>query len=197
MPACRAQSNYPDKPGTLFIRQQICDLNDFKKGFFSPKNDLKGRGFLSYGFYRDPGDPKTYIITLTCTDLNRAVTFIQSSNFYVSCVGAGLGLPVIWAGEDEKVSPYTGIPPKPGAIVVARVEVGNPTFWEKAWKDVAGYSMYELPERPGVVILSRKMPDMAQARAFVRAQSLKSTMEAEGVTRMDFWVGGRLEEGAF
>src|ERR1700677_4112559 len=105
-------------PGTLFIRQQICDLNDFKTRFFTQPNDLKGHGFSAYRFYRDTRDPKTYFLIFDCADLKRAEAFLQSSNFIVACVGAGMGGQVMWAGE--AVSP--GLAVEKGGLVLARLD---------------------------------------------------------------------------
>jgi hypothetical protein len=195
--SCRVQTIYPDKSGILFIRQQICDLNDFKKGFFRHENGLKARGFLDYSFYRDAKDPKTYLLAFKCGNLDQAVRFVQGSNFYLSCVGAGLGLPLIWAGEVKREWKEPDLPQRGGALVVARAEVLDKGAWEGAWAAQPGYTLLRLPGRPRELILSCEMPDMVHARAFVDAQSSKSAMDAAGITRLDFWMGVDLEKGAF
>lgn len=88
-PACRSPRAFPQTPGILLVRQQVCDLGDFKKGFFAPANHLKAQGFLSYRFYRDLGDPKTYILAFQCADLEKAMDLMKSSHFTFYCVGAG------------------------------------------------------------------------------------------------------------
>src|ERR1700692_2181842 len=78
----RFSSSYPEVPGNLFIRQQICDLNDFKKTFLNPAQNLKAQGFSAFSLHRDLKDPKTYILTLKCDNLKKAVNYIKSSNFH-------------------------------------------------------------------------------------------------------------------
>lgn len=205
--ACRSQGPYPDAPGTLFIRQQICDLNDFKKGFFKPENSLKAHGFLAYSFHRDPQDPKTYILSFKCTDLKKAVEFIRSSNFYFSCVGAGLGQPLFWAGVDVAGLPYRNLTPKAGGIAVARYEVRDYGSWKRDWdakygvninrvkngSDPYPISLHLLEGRPDVVIVVYSVPDIHRARAFLDPKVDETT----SATRKALWLGTNLEEGSF
>jgi hypothetical protein len=190
-PACR-ESLYPNAPGTLFIRQQICDLSDFKTRFFAPKNDLKNRGFLTYRFYRDIGDPKTYILVFECVDLKKAVEFIQSSNFILSCVGAGIGLPVIWAGTEELPAPQ----PVAGreSLVLVRYEVKDYESWKKR-RDRGDAGLYRLSGSPGVVIAAQKVGDIQKARDRMESPGEKDVMSAAGVTHLDIWFGIYLEDG--
>jgi len=189
---CGLQSPYPDEPGTIFIRQQVCDLSDFKTHFFKPENNLKDRGFLAYHFYRDPGDPKTYLMIFECADLKKAVEFIQSSNFIVACVGAGLGSPVMWVGEEASPSFHSAVG-KDG-LAVMRYEMKDYGIWKKKW-DESGQAgrLYRLSEKPGVVIVTREVKDLAQVRDELESQSSKDELQAAGVTRQDFWLGSYLE----
>ena len=210
-PACRYQSPYPDAPGVLFIRQQICDLGDFKKGFFRAENSLKARGFRAYSFHRDIQDPGDYILTFRCADLRKAVEFIQTSNFITACVGAGRDLPLLWAGVEEAGNPGRNFAQKPGGLVVARFEVRDYGLWKKSWEEgqagnqglsgggtkTAPYGLYRLDSSPGVVIVAYELPVMNQARDFTASIAAKNTMDAAGVTHMDFWIGTNLEEGSF
>ncbi len=205
-PACRFQNPYPDAPGVLFIRQQICDLGDFKKGFFRPENGLKGRGFLAYSFHRDWRDPGTYILTFRCADLRKAAEFIQTSNFITACVGAGKDLPLMWAGTEEDGHSGQNFAQKPGGLVVARYEVKNYGLWKKSWEagqagnrglpgsraKNAPYGLYR-GGSPGVVIAAYELPDMNQAREFMASKAAKDA----GVAHMDFWIGTNLEGGTF
>lgn len=209
--SCRVQVTYPHDPGTLFIRQQICDLNDFKTGFFKRGNDLKGHGFLAYSFHRDPQDPKTYILSFKCQDLERAVEFIRSSNFYFSCVGAGLGQPLLWAGLDVVSLPYPKLTPLAGGIAVARYEIRDFEAWKRGWDaEYGGYSDRPKPEggpqalsfhrlkgKPEAVIVVYEAPDIHKARAFLESGAERNAMETTGVTRRVLWFGTNLEEGIF
>jgi hypothetical protein len=209
--ACRFQNPYPDAPGVLFIRQQICDLGDFKKGFFRPENSLKARGFLAYSFHRDLRDPGAYILAFKCADLRKAVEFIQSSNFITACVGAGRGLPLMWGGVGEKGDPGQNFAQTPGGLVVARYEVRDYGSWKKAWDagkngnpglpgggKITGIGCrYRLAGSPGVVIVAREVADIIQAPDFMASREVKNAMEAAGVLRQDLWFGTNLEEGTF
>jgi hypothetical protein len=197
--ACQVQSSYSNKSGTLFIHQQICDLGDFKKGFFSHQNDLLSHGFQAYSFHRDSRDPKGYILAFQCADLNQAARFIQKSNFYISCVGAGLGLPEIWSGESVKEHIYRNQTPMTGDIVVVRCEMKDYGVWKKYWdsQNQPGDSLYYSAGHPEVVILAHEVPDITQAQAFLDSQLTPSAMEAAGVIRLDYWIGTNLEEGTF
>jgi hypothetical protein len=192
-PACQFQTTYPDKPGTLFIRQQICDLNDFKRGFFSDKNDLKKHGFLAYRFYRDIKDPKTYLIFLKCENLKQAERFIQNSNFYIACVGAGLGSSETWAGEE--VGDSKGGYPAGNEMVLLRYELKDLTAWKKTWGDEVKCKLYQLHGYPEVVIAACEMPRAGQHQLFL--EKLKNQMNVDNAIRLDYWIGTFLEEGTF
>ncbi|HTC22105.1 MAG TPA: hypothetical protein VK859_14710 [bacterium] len=194
LPACGLQKPYPEAPGTIFIRQQICDLDDFKKSFFRPQNDLKGHGFLAYRFLRDPKDPKTYILAFQCSNLDKGVRFIQSSNFLTACIGSGMGLPLLWAGVEVEGRPYTNLAQMSGGMVVARYEVTDYEAWKKNWdaETKAGATgLYRLPGNPEAVIVTKEAPDIT------RAEPAAQNAATPGVTRQDLWLGSNLEEGAF
>jgi len=186
---CGLQSPYPDAPGTIFIRQQVCDLTDFKIRFFKPENNLKDRGFLAYRFYRDPGDPKTYLMVFECADLKKALEFIQSSNFMVACVGAGLGSSVMWAGEE--VNPPGNTSLGKDDLVVARYEVKN----EGDWKKLGEGRWYRLSNSPRMAIVVREVKDLFQVRYGLESPNLKDKLTADGVIHRDVWLGSYLEAG--
>jgi hypothetical protein len=208
--ACQVKVTYPNAAGTLFIRQQICDLHDFKTGFFKRENDLKGHGFLTYSFHRDPQDPKTYILAFKCSNLKKAADLIGSSNFYISCVGAGLGLPLVWAGVDVPAPPNQGPTPKEGGIVVGRYKVRDYGAWKRDWDAANGdgktrlgrgfvfraLSQYRAADDPNTVIVVYGVSDVPQARANWESDTEKNTMESAGVTKKDLWFGADLEEGS-
>ncbi len=198
-----------EAPGNLFIRLQICDLNDFKKNFFNPPDKLKAQGFLAYSIHRDLKDPKTYILALKCSNLKKALDYIQSSNFHTMCVGAGLVIPVIWAGLDVRGRKYENKLTMPGGIVIARNEVKSYDFW-KACFDAEGqhhhadrgyvpsnYSIHHLPGKPEVAIVVHEASNITKAPAFMTSPAMKGVMESTGVTKIDIWYGTNLEEGIF
>ena len=200
IPACRLQNPYPETPGTLFIRQQICDIDDFKKSFFRPQNDLKGHGFRAYSFLRDPKDPKTYILAFSCANLRKGVDFVRSSNFLTACIGSGMGLPLMWAGVRGPEGPDPNLAQRTGGMVVARYEVKDFEAWKRIWDAETdpgltgnGTSLYRLDGNPQVVILTRQVPDITQAPTSMDSQSLKTA----GVTRQGLWLGTHLEAGTF
>jgi hypothetical protein len=191
LPACRDQSPYPETPGTLFIHQQICGLDDFKSRFFTLQNGLKGHGFLSYRLYRDPKDPKAYILVFPCSNLREAVEFLQSPNFFVACVGAGMGMPLMWAGVED--APSAAPSRKPGALVVGRYEGGKGD-----WSALRGEgTLYHMAGHPEEVILAREVPDLLNNTGFMDSREVKKALDAAGVKRLDLWIGTWLESGNF
>ena len=193
-PACRTQNPYPAAPGTLFIRQQICDLGDFKAGFFRPSNALKAHGFRAYRFYRDRHDPKTYLLAFTCANLQEAVGFLQNSNFTFSCVGAGLGLPLMWAGvpiQGSKDPNWDGYPDLKG-FLVTRLDVGDYESWKKGWdaegERGTGIRLYRLESRPHVVIETQEVPDILKVT--------EPPLSGDATYR-ETWLGTYLEGGIF
>ncbi len=189
--------------GTIFIRQQICDIDDFKKAFLRP-GLLASQGFTAYGIYRDLQDPKTYILTFQCSDLDKAVECIRSSSFHIACVGAGLGLPLMWAGVDIK--PLRDIPPKStnGGLVVVRYEVRDYGAWEKNFEADHRWGihtdsdcLYRLAGNPHSVILAYETPDPRSTLEDLDSHAFQNAQEASGVTRREVWSGLNLEEGTF
>jgi hypothetical protein len=170
---CVPQSHSINGRGTLFIRQQICDLNDFKTRFFTQPNDLKGRGFLDYRFYRDTNDPKTYILIFDCADMKKAEAFLRSSNFIVACVGAGTGGQVMWEGE--AVSP--GLAAEKGSLVLARLDAKDAGAIPRARR-------YQTDN--GAVVAEQTVTDIYQAR--IDWQTRK---------KLDVWFGTYLESGTY
>ena len=186
----------PEGTGTLFIRQQICDLGDFKTRFFSPSHNLPAKGFLSYEAYRDTNDPKTYLLVFQCSNLRKALEFIQSSDFLVACVGAGLGLPLVWAGVEEGTNP--GPNPQTGGLVVGRYEFMEGVPWPGM--GVASGSPvrhYRIAGHPGSVIVAQEVPDILTAADFMDSPGVKKALETAGVKRLDQWQGTFLERGIF
>ncbi len=195
LPACRFQTLYPEAPGVLFIRQQICDINDFKKGFFRPENALKDHGLTAYRFFRDPKDPKTYILEFQCSSLKKAAAFLQSSNFLTACVGAGLGLPLMWGGVEAEGTSNSS---RGDGLVLVRYEVRDYDVWKKAWDaDLKGKTgngrLYRLQGNPEAVIVAQQVPDILQVPSAPNSQ----TLEAAGVIHKDLWSGSYLERGNF
>jgi hypothetical protein len=192
LPACGLQKSYPQAPGTLFIRQQICDLDDFKKSFFRPQNDLKGHGFQGYRFLRDPKDPKTYILAFQCSNLDQGVRFIQSSNFLTACIGSGMGLPLMWAGVEVQGRPYTNLAQMSGGMQLARYEVTDDKAWKRNWDSetkAGATGLYLLPGNPEAVIVTWEVPDITQTPPL--------DSQAEKGAHRDLWLGSNLEEGTF
>ena len=197
-----------NKPGTLFIRQQICDVNDFKRSFLVP-TQLKAQSFLAYSLHRDLKDPKTYILTLKCSNLRKAISYIQTSDFHVTCVGAGLGIPVIWAGLDVRDRKYGNNPKMKGGIVIAHNAVKDYPFWQKCFDAEGGhhhadrgytpsnYSIHYMPGNPEVAIVVHEASDVTKAPAFMTSPAMKGVMDSTGVTAIDIWYGVNLEEGIF
>jgi hypothetical protein len=207
---CQFQSPYPKGQGTLFIRQQICDLSEFKNRFFSLKNNLKGNGFLSYSFQRDLRDPKTYILEFQCSNLKKAVDFIQSSNFLVACVGgAGLGLPVLWAGVGNQQFPIPNQSQGTGGLVVGRYELKGNTFWKKIWdggkfSDLFGdkreemlIRLYPFAGNPRQVLVVQEVADILKAQEIMNSREMKNNFQEAGLIPLNFWFGTNLEDGNF
>ena len=205
-PACRAPL-YPENPGNLFIRQQICDINEFKKSFLTPA--LKTNGFLAYSLHRDIKDPKTYILTLKCTDLRKAIKFVQSSGFHTLCVGSGLGSPVIWAGVDVRERKYENKDKMSGGIVIANNQVKSYEFWKKCFDaegqhhhadrgySAGNYSIHHLAGKPDIVLVVHEASEISNAPPFMTSEAMKGIMESSGVTGIEIWYGTNLEEGTF
>jgi len=200
---------FPEVPGNLFIRQQICDIDDFKKAYLNPPQKLKDQSFTAYSLHRDLKDPKTYILTLKCTNLRKAVGYIQSSDFHTACVGAGVGIPVIWCGVDVRERKYENRPKISGGIVIANNQVKDFGFWKACFDAEGGhhhadrgyeashYSIHHLAGKPDQVIVVHEASDVSKAAAFMTSPAMKGVMEASGVTGIDIWYGINLEEGTF
>lgn len=194
--ACRSPSaSYPETPGNLFIRQQICDVAYFKKTFLTPSEKLKAQGFLAYSLHRDLNDPKTYLITLKCSDLKKAVDYIESSNFHTICVGAGLGTPLLWAGTDMIERKYKNLTRMTGGIVITRLELSSYETWKSRFdqkKDLSiqpgSESLHRLSEKSETVLLVYETSSASPA---------SESGKAEGVTSQQVWIGVNLEEGVF
>jgi hypothetical protein len=192
---------YPDAPGTIFVRQQICDIDYFKKVFFDPQKNLRAEGFTAYSIHRSLEDPKGYLLVFQCSDLKRAVKYVQSSHFHSICVGSGLGVPLMWAGVDVVRRKYVNQNPMTGGIVIERNEVKDYDFWKK-WFDSANgmtgnYSIHDLKGMPEVVIVAQEVPDVFAARTLMNSDGMRNALEAAGVTKQEIWYGINLEEGVF
>jgi hypothetical protein len=190
LPACRTQSPLPDTPGVLFIRQQICDLADFKTRFFTRANHLPDRGFQAYRIYRDPQNPQFYLLVFTCGDLGKAAGFIPSSNFSLACVGAGLGAGDLWAGLPEAGSPPDNVTGREG-LALAMIQAEEEGAWKHrdgqgAWRSE---TWYRLPARPRKVLVARAVVDMNRAR------DLMEPRDTPGAARSEVWFGTFLEGG--
>ncbi len=189
--------------GTIFIRQQVCDIDDFKKAFLKP-GLLKSQGFTAYGISRDLQDPKTYILAFQCSDLEKAVDYIRSSSFHIACVGAGLGLPLMWAGVDVKLGRGTPAKSTGGGLVVVRYEFRDYGAWEKSfeadnrWIFHAGNeSLYRLSGNPDSVIVAYETPDPRAILDQLDSHDFQNAQEASGVIRRETWSGITLEKGTF
>lgn len=200
--SCKAFGpSYPDAPGTIFIRQQICDIDYFKKVFFDPRKNLRAEGFTAYSIHRSLEDPKGYLLVFQCSDLKRAVKYVQSSHFHSICVGSGLGVPLMWAGVDVVGRKYVNLNPMTGGIVIERNEVKDYDSWKK-WFDntnssTGDYSIHDLKGMPEVVIVARAVPDVFAVRTLMDSDQMKNALEATGITKQEIWYGINLEEGTF
>jgi hypothetical protein len=192
---------YPETPGTIFIRQQICDIDFFKQKFLlNPRNHLKDKGFTAYSLHRDLTDPKTYLIILRCQNLKKGVDFIQSAGLHAICVGAGLGLPLLWAGEDVKPREYENRPQMTGGIVIIRNQFKD-GINGKSLADAEGKGgqegLYRLLGNPGLLIVTDEFYDAAQIPNFVDSANLNGGVGAAGIIKREIWSGINLEEGLF
>jgi hypothetical protein len=179
---------YPHVPGTIFLRQQVCDIDYVKSQFLlNPQKDLKGRGFIAYSLHRDLVDPKTYLIVLQCKDLKQGVDYVESSGFHAICVGAGLGVPVLWAGEDIKPRDYTH-PRLGGGIAIVRAQVDS----YENWKNSIG-------NLPSVVSLYRLLgkPDVVLEEVETAGLPTPVVLGGSGLIHQDAWYGINLDSGLF
>ncbi|HEY5039464.1 MAG TPA: hypothetical protein VIJ93_10365, partial [bacterium] len=126
-----------------------------------------------------------------------------------ACVGAGVGLPVIWAGADVRERKYENQPKMTGGIVIANNQVRSYDFW-KACFDAEGhhnhagrdyipsnYSIHHLAGKPDTVLVVHEASDITKAPVFMTSDAMKGVMEASGVTGIEIWYGINLEEGTF
>jgi hypothetical protein len=185
-------SSYPSQPGTLFVRQSICDLDYFKKTFLGDASRLSGQGFTSWGLYREIHDPKTYILVFRCRDLQKGVEYLQSPHYKIACGGPWNG--ILWAG--------LGLGPRGeggGGGMKAGLAIVRREGWNEAARGpdlereglAASENFYPLPRGMGGITVYES-PDVFKVWDTLR--------DAQGFPRgsyWDAWFGIRLQEGRF
>jgi|SRR5580658_5484513 quinol monooxygenase YgiN len=204
-----SDESYPPVPGNLFIHEKIADLKAFQKTFQDQRQNLKNEGFLAYSLHRDLQDPKSIILTLKCSDLEKAMAFIRSDEFRKPMEKAGVSDPIVWEGMDVMERKYEDRSPITGGsgVVIANNRVRSYSFWKKCW-DAEGkhnhpgrgyknsnYSIHKLGEKPATVIVAHEASDITKAPAFMNSPHMKGVMESIGVIDLKIWYGINLEEG--
>jgi hypothetical protein len=204
-----SDASYPPVPGNLFIHEKVADLKAFQKAFQDLRQDLRNQGFSAYSLHRDLYDPKSIILTLKCSNLEKAMTFIQSGGFQKPMEKAGVTNSIVWAGQDAMERQYENRPHITGGIVIANNRVKSYAFWKKCW-DAEGkhnhenrgyknsrYSISYLGESPGTAIVAHEASDITKAPAFMNSDSMKGITEAAGVVVFKVWYGINLAEEVF
>jgi len=207
-------SSIPESSGNLFIRMKAAGLQSFplRETFRSQKKNLKEQGCLAYSLHRDWTEKGTFILTLKCSNLRKALNFTRSPGFLTPFEKAGASEVVYWAGNNVLERPYDNrsfpVKGKTG-IVIAHNEVKSYDFWKSCW-DAEGkhrhanrgyqasrYSIHHLLGKQDQVWVVHEASDLSKAPAFMTSPAMKGAMEAMGVTGIDFWYGVNLEEGIF
>ena len=208
---CGVKDASQNTPGTVFVRQKAADFKSFRKTFLDQKQNLRSKGFSAYSLHRDQKDPKIFILTLKCSDLQKGVDFVRSPDFMSSMDKAGGRIPMVWYGLDTKERQYSDQPKMTGGIVIARNEVRDYQFWldcfykedggkhnhpGRKYKN-SGYSIHHLPGNPAVAIVVHEASDVTKAPAFMTSDPMNGEMESTGVVGLEIWYGVNIEEGNF
>lgn len=204
----KADSSSLDSPGNIFIHQKAADLKSFRAAFLGQKESLKAHGFEAYSLHRDLKDPKTFILTLKCSDLDKGVSFVRSPEFMSAMDKAAARVPMVWYGLDTDERKYTNQPKMTGGIVIAINQVRDYPFWLKCFKSEShnhpgrkyknsNYSIHHLPGNPAVVIVAHEASDVSKAPSFMISDPMNGEMEATGVVGLEIWYGINIEEGIF
>ncbi len=197
-----------NSPGNVFIRQKAGDLKSFQQAFLGQKDRLKANGFSAYSLHQDLNDPKIFILTLKCSDLDRGVSFVRSPEFMSAMDKAGARIPMVWYGLDTDERKYTNQPKMSGGIVIAINQVRDYDFWLKCFKseshkhpnrkyENSNYSIHHLPGSPAVAIVVHEASDVSKAPSFMISDPMNGEMEATGVVGLEIWYGTNIEEGTF
>ncbi len=203
---CYKGFQFPDKAGTVFIRQPIDNMENFKSAFEAQKSHLKTAGFSAYSLHRDMTNPRVLIITLKCLSLRKGLNLIESPEYMSALEKGGAGIPVVWPGVDVRDRKYINQPPPPGGIVIARNTVRSFDFWMTCFAAEThhhagrGYipgnlSVHRQFGGQDAVIVAHEASDVTKAPAFMDGEEMKGTMEATGVVGVEIWYGINLEEG--
>lgn len=197
-----------DSPGNIFIRQKASDLKSFQQAFLSQKDKLKANGFSAYSLHQDLNDPKTFILTLKCSDLDKGISFVRSPEFMSAMDKAGARIPMVWYGLDTDGRKYTNQSKMTGGIVIAINQVRDYDFWLKCFKseshkhpnrkyENSNYSIHHLPGNPAVAIVVHEASDVSKAPSFMISDPMNGEMEATGVVGLEIWYGINIQEGTF
>lgn len=195
-------------PGNIFVRQQASDAKAYRDALLGQAQALKAHGFSAYSLHRDFKDPKTFIVALKCSNLDKGVEFIRSPEFASVLDKAGARIPRVWYGLDTQEREYTSQPKMKGGIVIARNEVRDYDFWLKCFRAQnhnhekrdyknSGYSVHHLPGNPAVAIVVHEASDVSKAPQFMTSDHMNGEMESTGVVGLEIWYGTNLEEGVF
>jgi hypothetical protein len=198
-------------PGEIFIRQKAASYQSYRQAFLSQAPNFKAQGFSAYSLHVDLKDSKTVIVTLKCSNLNKALIFVRSPQLESSLDKAGARIPAVWYGLDTTPRQYGDQAKKPAGLVIARNEVRDYPFWLKCfyaedggkhnhpgrqYKN-SGYRIHHLPGRPAVAIVVHEASDVSKAPPFMISDPMTGEMEATGVIGLEVWYGINMDEGNF
>ena len=204
----RANASGLDSPGNIFVRQKATNLKFFREAFLGQKANLEAHGFSAYSLHQDLNDPRIFIMTLKCSDLDKGVSFVRSPEFMAAMDKAGARIPMVWYGLDTDERKYTNQPKMTGGIVIAINQVRDYDFWLKCFKSEShkhegrkyqnsNYSIHHLPGNPAVAIVVHEASDVSKAPSFMTSDPMNGEMEATGVIGLEIWYGTNIEEGTF
>jgi hypothetical protein len=211
----------PDSPGNIFIRQKAADAKAYQAAVKELRKDFKANGFSAWSLHRDLNNPGLLILTLKCSDLEKGLDFVKSSQYRDTMKKAGGKGMSLWSGADVNARTYKKLPKKPAGIVIAFNQLRSYNYWfafynaehdtkhggknvhegehyhaERPYKS-GNYSIHRGLGKPDSAIVVHEASDVSKAPSFMTAPPMKIMQKPSGITRFEVWYGYNLSQGTF
>jgi hypothetical protein len=219
--AVDSPSPSPDSPGNIFIRQKADDVKTFQAAFKGLRKEFKANGFSAWSLHSDLKNPGLLILTLKCSNLEKGLAFIKSTDYQDVMKKAGVKGITIWIGVDVEARTYKKLAPKPAGIVIANNQLRSYDYWfafykaehdakhggksksqgehyhaERPYKS-SNYSIHRGLGKPESAVVVHEASDVSKAPSFMTAPPMKIMAKPAGITQLDVWYGYNLDQGNF